>query len=320
MKARARRAAVRGVFPVAIFLYIGTETKIFELDPSGGNADRMKGSVLDRTCRGKSLGGLVMSAERKKLLWISISLGVFVLVVLTVGFFFLSPRKGGAQAPATVSNSAPPKAQDPQDFLSAPPPAPSLEQPKTPDGSMIVVYGDKPNLGAAAGSASTANASTPLGSGSQTAASSSSPQNQTGAVPTAQTAVGAAGTESSAGTAAPAKAAAGRSPKKAMASKVAPAKAASAGKPKPARANEYWIQAASFTSRGRADELKQSLSDKGISALIVVKDVSGKSYYRLRIGPYSAKTEADGWLGQLKGLPGCDQAYVSEILAEKPKD
>jgi DedD protein len=245
-----------------------------------------------------------MSAERKKLLWISISACVFVLLVLAVGFALLSPKKGGAQAPAAIANGAPPKAQDPQDFLSAPPPAPApaLEQPRNQDGNVIVVYGDKPKLP----------------EGEQPSSAIPSANAPAAAAPTEPAA---AGTPTSAGTssapAAPGKAASPAAPaalaKAQSASKKPPAKSASP------RIDEFWIQAASFTSRGRADDLKQALADRGIAALISVKGISSKSWYRVRVGPYSAKAEADGWLGRLKDLPGCAEAYVSELAATKPK-
>jgi DedD protein len=236
-----------------------------------------------------------MSAERKKLLWIGISACAFVLILSLAAFFLLTPKKGGALAPATIGNSAPPKAQDPQDYLSAPPPAPTLEQPRNQDGGMIVVYGDKPSLPAAA-------------SGAQGSADSATPAAATPAAPAASTK---AATEKAAPSAA--KAAAAAAP--AAGQKAAPAaKAASAA---PAKTAEYWIQAASFTSRGRADELKQGLAEKGIAALISVKDISGKSYYRVRIGPYSVKAEADDWLSRLKGLPGSAEAYVSKSVAQQ---
>lgn len=245
-----------------------------------------------------------MPAERTKLLWISISACVFVLIVLAAGFFLLAPKQGGASAPATVGNTAPPKAQDPQDFLSNPPTVPALEQPRSQDGGVIIVYGDKPALPAAA-------AGTPATPATPAAAATSSAEAAQGA----------------SGTAAAAAAAAAAAPAKAPAAKqAAPAKATpavakkSAPKAEAKKIDEYWIQAASFTSRGRADELKQGLAEKGVAALISVKDISGKSWYRVRIGPYSAKAEADGWLGRLKDTPGCAEAYVSKTtVALKPK-
>ena len=236
-----------------------------------------------------------MSAERKKLIWIGISACSFVLILSLAAFFLLTPKKGGAQAPATIGNSAPPKAQDPQDFLSAPPSAPSLEQPRNQDGGMIIVYGDKPSLPAAA-------------AGAQRPADSATPS--TAATPAAPAASTKAAAEKAALSAAKAAApVAGQ--KTALAAK------ATSASPAKAKAAEYWIQAASFTSRGRADELKQGLAEKGIAALISVKDISGKSYYRVRIGPYSVKAEADDWLSRLKGLPGSAEAYVSKSVAQQ---
>jgi cell division septation protein DedD len=231
-----------------------------------------------------------MSAERKKLLWVSISACVFVLIVLAVGFFLLTPKKGGELAPATIGNSAPPKAQDPQDFLSAPPPAPSLEQPKPQDGNMIIVYGDKPAPTAAAPSAPGAAASGAAATGAATA----SPVPAVGSpAPEAKTPASAT---------------------KPKSVKPAPKPIA---KPATVKVAEYWIQAASFKSRGKADELKQSLAEKGMAALIVVTDISGASWYRVRIGPYSVQAEANDWLARLKALPGCGEAYVSKKIAQK---
>jgi DedD protein len=258
-----------------------------------------------------------MSADRKKLLWISIGLGVLVLIVLAAGFFLMAPKKGGSEAPATIGNSAPPKAQDPQDYLSAPPPAPSLEQPHSQDGGVIIVYGDKPTAsssGAPSAAGTTAPNAPTADSGSKTAVPAGAASESAAEAPpetTAPTAVPATSTKA-------ATAAKSAAPK---ASVPAPKKAAPAASSKSAslKVDEYWIQAASFTSRGRADELKDSLSEKGMAAIISVKDISGKSYYRVRIGPYSGKTEADGWLGRLKELPGCAEAYVSKSTVIKKK-
>jgi cell division septation protein DedD len=246
-----------------------------------------------------------MSAERKKLLWISISACVFVLLLLATGFFLLAPKKGSAQAPATVGNSAPPKAQDPQDYLSAPPTSPAIEQPKAPDGGVIVVYGDKPTLPAAT------TPTSPLPQVQPIPASDAASAEATGSGESAAPAVPAKKATAAKQTAGSATgAAAGSAPAKAAAAKPAAKQAA-------VKASEYWIQAGSFSSRGRADELKQSLAEKGMAALIIVKDVSGKSYYRVRIGPYASEPEAKGWLTKISGLPGCAGAYVSKTAAKK---
>ena len=267
-----------------------------------------------------------MSAEGKKLLWISISAVVFVLLVLAAGFWLLSPKKGGAQAPAAISNSAPPKAQDPQDFLSAPPPTPALEQPRNQDGGVIIVYGDKPTLPAAAGPPAGHRAVPPAASPRVPCQSAPFPQRAPPRPPVPLRRPLPAPPLWAAPRRRPPPLRANppsrplqlrrrqppRRPKASVtASRVTPAKAA--------KVDEYWIQAASFTSRGRADDLKQGLADRGIAALISVKDISGKSWYRVRVGPYSAKAEAEGWMGRLKDLPGCADAYVSKLTSTKAK-
>lgn len=268
-----------------------------------------------------SPGGLAMSAERKKLLWISISACVFVLLVLATGFFLLAPKKGSAQAPATIGNSAPPKAQDPQDYLSAPPASPSLEQPKSQDGNVIVVYGDKPPLPSSgapgtAGATGASGASAAAGQAEQPAAQSTTASAQ-GTPPTAKEAAGKAPQSEGAAKAAPT-APAKKAPSAKSSAESSPI-AKSRGAIKPAKADAFWIQAGSFASRGRADELKQSLAEKGLSALITVKDASGKSLYRVRIGPYSSEPEAKDWLGKVKGLDGCSAAYILNASAKKAK-
>jgi cell division protein FtsN len=271
-----------------------------------------------------------MSAERKKLLVLSIAGCVFLLLLFAAGYFLFMPKKGGAQAPASVANNAPPKAQDPQDFLSAPPPAPAMEQPKNPDGNVIIVYGDKPNLPATGSSTSSTGVSgqnqiSGQGAQSPTPAPSTSPSasgvpampipaTTTGTGPTKpSSAKGGSTAAPSASSALPAASATGSAPK----SPPGPKAAAKPGsqKPKSAQVAQYWIQAASFSSRGHADDLKESLAEKGIAALITVKDKSGQSWYRVRVGPYSVEAEANGWLAKLKGISGCSGAYISRTEA-----
>jgi DedD protein len=226
-----------------------------------------------------------MSAEQKKFLWLSLAACAFVLVLAATGFFLFAPKKDGATAPATVGNVAAPKSADPQDFLLTPPPAPSFEQPRSAAGDVVVIYGEKP-----------ASLDPPPAAGSVPAASLQ---------PRPVTVVPAAATPK------PVAKAAQAAPSKAA---TAPIKAQA---PKKVQADEYWIQAASFASRGRADELKDALAAKGIASLISVKDIDGKSWYRVRIGPYSGKTEAEGWLSKLKELPGCSEAYISKTVVER---
>lgn len=241
-----------------------------------------------------------MSAEQKKLLWISLSACAFVLALAVTGFFLFAPQKGGVTAPATIGNTAAPKSADPQDFLMTPPPVPNVEQPRTAAGDVVVVYGEKPETIDANESNPQATSLSIPSSAVPAASASGVPNNNaipSGSVPTP-----------SARTA--------KTPPATAAKKPVAAKPLTSKTAKKIKADEYWIQAASFSSRTRADELKETLAAKGIASIISVKDIDGKSWYRVRIGPYSIKAEAEGWLSRLKDLPGCSEAYVSKTTIE----
>jgi cell division septation protein DedD len=239
-----------------------------------------------------------------------VSVCAFALVLAGLSFLVFTPKKGGSQAPATIGNTAAPKAEAPQDFLSVPAPSPD-SQGRSGSGDIVVVYGDKPtSLGTgtvpSGDLAGTAAPSTAVAAEPNPAAAPLAGAGATAAAPTAAKAAPTAA--SAAKPASPAKASAVKPASKPSASAATktPAKAVQPAK----KAAELWIQVASFTSRGKADDLKDKLAQKGMSSLITVKDISGKSWYRVRIGPYSAKAEADGWLAKVKAISGCEEAVV----------
>jgi DedD protein len=82
---------------------------------------------------------------------------------------------------------------------------------------------------------------------------------------------------------------------------------------------EYWIQTASFSSAGKAEEQRAFLSQQGLNAVVSTKEVNGKTYFRVRLGPYSTKREAEGWLTRISSLAGCSGAYVSESVAQRSR-
>ena len=245
-----------------------------------------------------------MSAENKKLLWIGIAVSAFVLALAVAGVFLFAPHKGSALAPATVNNTAAPKVADPQDYLSVPPElgqsatTPDAGPSQAGQGDVIIVYGDKPEDLAPPTAADTAALASSATAAGQAGAG-------TAAAPTAATAPAASSTKPAASTRPATAGAATTSTAKPKASSTAPVAAA----PKPS-AEQYWIQVASFTKRGNADDLKESLSKKGMAASIMVKDIDGKSWYRVRIGPYATKAEAEGWLAKIRGIAGCEEAGI----------
>jgi len=238
-----------------------------------------------------------MSPASSKVMGITVAVTAFVLLVSIAGLVLFYPKNEGGTAPATIGNKAVPKVVDPQDYLNVPAttPQPSAER---RSGDIVVIYGDKPAVPAPLGTSGAAAA--PAGG----TASSPLP-----AASTLTAADSATVTPPPAAAAASAKAAAAPvASAKPTAAKTAPAIKAPAKAVTPSK--DYWIQAASFAERAKADSLKEALGAKGISANITVKDINGKSWYRVRVGPYASSKEAEGWLGRVKVLNGCSEAYV----------
>ncbi|MEA1911421.1 MAG: SPOR domain-containing protein [Spirochaetota bacterium] len=80
---------------------------------------------------------------------------------------------------------------------------------------------------------------------------------------------------------------------------------------------EYWIQAGSFSSRSRADSSSQSLAEKGFSNLITIKTVDSKDFFRVRMGPYLSKAEAEKFLQWIKEIDSYEKSYISQVYVQK---
>jgi cell division protein FtsN len=62
----------------------------------------------------------------------------------------------------------------------------------------------------------------------------------------------------------------------------------------------YWVQAASFTVKRSADTARKVLDDNKIpSEVFTYTDTKGKIYYRVRVGPYTTKSEAEYWQNRI---------------------
>ncbi len=79
----------------------------------------------------------------------------------------------------------------------------------------------------------------------------------------------------------------------------------------------YWIQTGSYKSKSKADFRNATLVENGISGLIIPKTVHGDTYFRVRVGPYSVKAEAEKWLTWIKKLDGFEQSYISLDFSAK---
>lgn len=101
---------------------------------------------------------------------------------------------------------------------------------------------------------------------------------------------------------------------KATAAKATPPKAA---QQKAVSVTEYWIQTGSFSSKINAEKSRDALTAHYLNAEIFTKDASGKTSYRVRVGPYKTKAEAEYWLGTVREIPDCAKSYISEVKPKK---
>jgi DedD protein len=79
--------------------------------------------------------------------------------------------------------------------------------------------------------------------------------------------------------------------------------------------DNYWVQTGSFSTIARAEAVKDTLSSKGFASLVENREVQGKTYFRVRVGPYTSKNEADYWLALIKSIQGFEESLVFKTPA-----
>lgn len=66
--------------------------------------------------------------------------------------------------------------------------------------------------------------------------------------------------------------------------------------------DRYWVQAASYSSKKKADEARAVLDENMVQCEVFTFEMDGTLYYRVRVGPYTTKTEAAYWKKQVDSL------------------
>lgn len=82
--------------------------------------------------------------------------------------------------------------------------------------------------------------------------------------------------------------------------------------PRRVRVTEYWIQVISSPSRDTVEQAKLRLEEERLSGRISSKNVDGRDFYRLRVGPYSDKSEASKFLDWIREINDFSGSYISE--------
>ncbi|MDR0494832.1 MAG: SPOR domain-containing protein [Treponema sp.] len=74
--------------------------------------------------------------------------------------------------------------------------------------------------------------------------------------------------------------------------------------------SNYWVQTGAFSTKIRAEGARESLESKGIASIIDNRDIDGKTWYRVRVGPYTSETEANYWLALVKAIDGFGESQI----------
>ena len=77
--------------------------------------------------------------------------------------------------------------------------------------------------------------------------------------------------------------------------------------------HEFWVQVGSFASRARANALGQRLSDHGIVSRVTTRSTDTEVFFRVRVGPYGSRDEAEKFLAWVQQVDGMDGSYISEM-------
>ena len=245
--------------------------------------------------------------EQQKLLWTILSVGILVLILLGAGMFFFLPSDstGIAQNGKTTEwskSASPAPEQKGPDIKAAPAPK------ATPAPATKPEVKKTPVQPAQTPAAKPEVKKTPV----QTPAAKPTPAPATKPAQTTQQTQQKPATPAPKATPAPATKPATST---AQASKPAtttqttqqakPAATATAAK------GSYWIQVGSYATMDAADKTKKDLSAKGYTSSIQSITANGKTYHRVKIGPYANRADVDSLLPKIKALPGMGDSFIT---------
>lgn len=75
---------------------------------------------------------------------------------------------------------------------------------------------------------------------------------------------------------------------------------------------KYWIQAASFSTKKAAENSRAKLDESKIPAdIFTYTDSKGKVWYRVRVGPYTTKSEAEYWKSKIVTISEFKEGYIT---------
>ncbi|MBQ3647734.1 MAG: SPOR domain-containing protein [Spirochaetia bacterium] len=249
--------------------------------------------------------------EQQKLLWTILSAGILVLIILGAGMFFFLPSdstglaqngkttewsKAATPAPAPEQKAPEVKKTPVQPAAPAPAqtqsPASKPEVKKTPVQTPAAKPTPAPATKSTTSTAQTPQQTQPKQTATTTPKATPAPATKPAQTTTQQSKPAATTTAQQAA-------------KPAQTQAAKPAAAATAAK------GSYWVQVGSYATTDAAEKTKQDLSAKGYKSSIQSITANGKTYHRVKIGPYASRSEVDTLLPKIKALPGMGDSFIT---------
>jgi cell division protein FtsN len=256
--------------------------------------------------------------ERNRVLWVIFSVSLFLVVVLASGLYLL--RSEERKSEAATKEAAAGQGFDVFEYVRGRTNLPELEAAKEAPEELTIVVGEG-EKGAGAASQSAPAPKVQLQPSQPPEQPSAAPPARSGQAPPATEAAPAttrAPARPAAPTAKPSAAAAAKPPAKPSATAAAkPAAKPSAPAAKPVSVTEYWIQLGSYEVSARAEDMARSLEEKGLAPKITTRVVGGRTYFRVRVGPYLSKAEAQKFLGWVRAVKGFESSYISMVYTRR---
>jgi len=234
--------------------------------------------------------------EKKKLLLVAVSVGVVLLVILIIPLLIISPRKDFGSS-----------WQEQSAVIEPPNMAQGWENVREPE-PVVDIKADEVAVAPANPSKAASNVTTLTVPAPRSVAVPDavvSPARQASRAKPVQTAEVPKEKQPTATKPAAAKPAA--------AQPVAEKPAVKAVKPaKTYDSSSFWIQTGAFTTIKYAEGAKDYLAERGITSVIEDPVINGKTWYRVRVGPYTTRDEANYWLALVKSIDGFSTSQVWE--------
>lgn len=82
---------------------------------------------------------------------------------------------------------------------------------------------------------------------------------------------------------------------------------------------QFWVQVGSYSNKKTAESARSSLDENKISSdIFTYEDSKGKLFYRVRVGPYTTKSEAEYWRSKIIKIDAFSRAesYITSTQSE----